>query len=283
MKLSDISLKLGRLPFQGGCFCGKTGVHGIKVVILAGGRGSRLSEETDIKPKPMVEIGGRPILWHIMKIYARHGITDFIICLGYMGERIKDYFYNYNLYSSDITVDLRAGMTIHQSQAEDWRVTLVETGLTTQTGGRLKRIRKYLGTDKLFCMTYGDAVADIDITSEIAFHQSHGKRATVAAVRPLARFGALHIEGDHVTRFEEKPEHEAGLISGGFFVLDTETIGLVEDDATLWEKTPMESLARQGQLRAYKHTGFWQPMDTLRDRLALEQLCLSGQAPWITW
>ncbi len=255
----------------------------MKAVILAGGRGSRLSEETDVKPKPMVEIGGRPILWHIMKIYAQHGITDFIICLGYKGERIKDYFCNYNLYSSDMTVELRAGMTIHQSQAEDWRVTLVETGLETQTGGRLKRIRRYLGTGQPFCMTYGDAVADIDITSEIAFHRAHGKLATVAAVRPLARFGALHLEGDAVTRFEEKPEQEAGLISGGFFVLDVAAIDFVDGDATLWEKTPMEALARQGQLQAYKHAGFWQPMDTLRDRLALEQLCATGRAPWVTW
>lgn len=255
----------------------------MKAVILAGGRGSRLSEETDIKPKPMVEIGGRPILWHIMKIYARHGISDFIICLGYKGEWIKDYFCNYNLYSSDITVDLRGGLTIHQSQAEDWRVTLVETGLDTQTGGRLRRVRKYLGTDELFCMTYGDAVADIDITSEIAFHRAHGKLATVAAVRPLARFGALHLEDDAVTRFEEKPEQEAGLISGGFFVLNPAAIDYVEDDSTLWEKAPMETLATRGQLQGYRHPGFWQPMDTLRDRMALEQLCASGQAPWVTW
>jgi glucose-1-phosphate cytidylyltransferase len=257
--------------------------RGIKAVILAGGRGSRLSEETDTKPKPMVEIGGRPILWHIMKIYAQHGISDFIICLGYKGEKIKDYFCNYNLYSSDITVDLRSGMTIHQSQAEDWRVTLVETGLETQTGGRLRRIRKYLGQNDIFCMTYGDAVADIDITAEIAFHRAHGKLASVAAVRPLARFGALHINGDSVDRFEEKPVEEAGLISGGFFVLNPKALDFIEGDTTLWEKAPMERLAAAGQLRAYRHHGFWQPMDTLRDRMALNHLCETGQAPWMTW
>lgn len=257
--------------------------RGIKAVILAGGRGSRLSEETDTKPKPMVEIGGRPILWHIMKIYAQHGITDFIICLGYKGAKIKDYFYNYNLYSADITVDLRSGTTIHQSQAEDWRVTLVETGLETQTGGRLRRIRKYLGDDEMFCMTYGDAVADIDITAEIAFHRAHGRLATVAAVRPMARFGALHLDGDSVDRFEEKPVEESGVISGGFFVLNPKALDFIEDDTTLWEKAPMERLAASGELRAYRHGGFWQPMDTLRDRMTLDQLCESGQGPWMTW
>ncbi|MCB5943652.1 glucose-1-phosphate cytidylyltransferase [Acidocella sp. KAb 2-4] len=255
----------------------------MKAVILAGGRGSRLSEETDTKPKPMVEIGGRPILWHIMKIYAQHGITDFIICLGYKGAKIKDYFYNYNLYSADITVDLRSGTTIHQSQAEDWRVTLVETGLETQTGGRLRRIRKYLGDDEMFCMTYGDAVADIDITAEIAFHRAHGHLATVAAVRPMARFGALHLDGDSVDRFEEKPVEESGVISGGFFVLNPKALDFIEDDTTLWEKAPMERLAASGELRAYRHGGFWQPMDTLRDRMTLDQLCESGQGPWMTW
>ncbi|MDD2705015.1 MAG: glucose-1-phosphate cytidylyltransferase [Acidocella sp.] len=255
----------------------------MKAVILAGGRGSRLSEETDTKPKPMVEIGGRPILWHIMKIYAEHGISDFIICLGYKGDKIKDYFYNYNLYSSDLTVDLRAGTTIHQSQAEDWRVTLVETGLETQTGGRLRRIRKYLGQDEMFCMTYGDAVADIDIAAELAFHRTHGKLATVAAVRPLARFGALHLAGNSVDRFEEKPAEESGLISGGFFVLNPRALDTIEGDATLWEKAPMETLAARGELQAYRHNGFWQPMDTLRDRMGLDQLCESGAAPWMMW
>jgi glucose-1-phosphate cytidylyltransferase len=257
--------------------------RGTKAVILAGGRGTRIAEETDTKPKPMVEIGGRPIIWHIMKMYAQHGITDFIICLGYKGEKIKDYFYNYNLYSADVTVELRSGVTIHETQAEDWRVTLVETGLDTQTGGRLRRIRKYIEQDEMFCMTYGDAVSDIDIGAELAFHRAHGKQATVAAVRPLARFGALHIVGDSVDRFEEKPVEESGLISGGFFVLNPKVLELIEDDATLWEKTPMETLAARGELHAYRHAGFWQPMDTLRDRMGLDALAQAGTAPWMTW
>jgi glucose-1-phosphate cytidylyltransferase len=258
-------------------------LRGVKAVILAGGRGSRLSEETDSKPKPMVEIGGRPILWHIMKIYAQYGVEDFIICLGYKGARIKEYFFHYNLHSSDLTIDLRSGVTIHQSEAEDWRVTLVETGLETQTGGRLKRIRKYLGDDALFCMTYGDAVADIDIRAALEFHRGHGKLATVTAVRPLARFGALRLEGDAVERFEEKPVEESGLISGGFFVLSPKVLDLIVNDATLWEREPMEHLASHGELMAYRHTGFWQPMDTLRDRLLLDQLCQEDRAPWMTW
>ena len=218
-----------------------------------------------------------------MKIYAQHGISDFIICLGYKGEKIKDYFVNYNLYSSDLTVNLRAGTTIHESQAEDWRVTLVETGLETQTGGRLKRIRKYLGEDTMFCMTYGDAVADIDITAEVEFHRTHGKLATVAAVRPLARFGALHIEGDSVTRFEEKPEQESGLISGGFFVLSPKVLSYLEGDNTVWERGPLERLAREGQLSGFVHRGFWQPVDHLRDKQNLEELWLAGKAPWKVW
>jgi glucose-1-phosphate cytidylyltransferase len=258
-------------------------LRGVKAVILAGGRGSRLSEETDSKPKPMVEIGGRPILWHIMKIYAQYGIEDFIICLGYKGACIKEYFYNYNLHSSDITVDLRSGVTIHESAAEDWRVTLVETGLATQTGGRLARIRKYIGNDTLFCMTYGDAVANIDIHAALAFHRNHGRLATVTAVRPLARFGALHLAGDSVDRFEEKPAEEAGLISAGFFVISPKVLDLIESDATLWEREPMERLAASGELMAYRHHGFWQPMDTLRDKMLLEQFCATGNAPWMTW
>ncbi len=258
-------------------------MRGVKAVILAGGRGSRLSEETDSKPKPMVEIGGRPILWHIMKTYAQYGVEDFIICLGYKGARIKEYFFHYNLHSSDLTIDLRSGVTIHQSEAEDWRVTLVETGLETQTGGRLKRIRKYLGDDALFCMTYGDAVANIDISASLTFHRQHGKLATVTAVRPLARFGALRLVGDAVERFEEKPAEESGLISGGFFVLSPKVLDLISDDMTLWEREPMEYLASHGELMAYRHSGFWQPMDTLRDRLLLDQLCQDDRAPWMTW
>lgn len=255
----------------------------IKAVILAGGRGSRLSEETYSKPKPMVEIGGRPILWHIMKIYSHYGINDFVICLGYMGFRIKEYFFHYNLYSSDVTIDVRRGMTVHQSVAEDWRITLVETGLETQTGGRLKRIRRYLGDDPLFCMTYGDAVADLDIASEIAFHRSHGKLATVGAVQPLARFGALVMDGARVNRFEEKPDHEGGLINGGFFVLSPKVLDLVAGDGTYWEREPMEALAHQGELMGFRHDGFWQPMDTLRDRVTLDQLWETGKAPWKLW
>lgn len=255
----------------------------IKAVILAGGRGTRLSEETDVKPKPMVEIGGRPILWHIMKIYEQAGIRDFIICLGYRGALIKEYFFNYALRESDVTIDLRSGLTVHRSEAEDWRITLVDTGLETQTGGRLRRIRSYLGDDELFCMTYGDAVADIDVAGEIAFHRRHGKRATVAAVTPIARFGALNISGDRVMRFEEKPSGEGGLINGGFFVLAPSVLDLIAGDGTYWEHEPMETLAREGNLMAWRHAGFWQPMDTLRDLRHLEQLWDSGEAPWHTW
>jgi glucose-1-phosphate cytidylyltransferase len=256
---------------------------GIKAVILAGGRGSRLGEETVTRPKPMIEIGGRPILWHIMKIYSSFGINDFIICLGYKGFLIKEYFFNYNLHASDLTIDIRQGITIHASQAEDWRVTLVETGLETQTGGRLKRIRRYLGDDPLFCMTYGDAVTDLDIGAEIDFHRAHGKRATVAAVRPLARFGALAMEGDRVTHFEEKPAAGGGLINGGFFVLAPEVLDLITGDATYWEREPMETLARSGELRAFRHDGFWHCMDTMRDRTQLDEIWAAGAAPWNRW
>ncbi len=255
----------------------------IKAVILAGGRGSRLSEETDSKPKPMVEIGGRPILWHIMKIYAHHGVKDFIICLGYKGYRIKEYFFHYSLYSSDVTIDIHHGMTVHQTLAEDWRVTLVETGIETQTGGRLRRIRRYLGDDPLFCMTYGDAVTDLDITNEIAFHRDHGKLATVGAMRPLARFGALTTRGSRVDAFEEKPNNEGASINGGFFVLSPTVLDLIDGDATPWEREPMEALARQGELMAFRHDGFWRPMDTLSDRVGLDTLWQHGQAPWKVW
>jgi len=255
----------------------------IRAVILAGGRGSRLSEETDSKPKPMVEIGGRPILWHIMKIYSHYGINDFLICLGYKGFRIKEYFFHYSLYSSDVTIDVRNGITVHQTVAEDWRITLVETGLETQTGGRLKRIRRYLGDDPLFCMTYGDAVTDLDIASEIAFHRDHGKLATVGAVRPSARFGALMMRGARVDCFEEKPDCEGGLINGGFFVLSPRVLDLIAGDATLWEREPMELLAQRGELMAFRHDGFWRPMDTLNDRVGLDALWRSGHAPWKLW
>lgn len=255
----------------------------MKAVILAGGIGSRLSEETDSKPKPMVEIGDRPILWHIMKLYSHFGIDDFIICLGYKGYRIKEYFLNYNMHLSDITVDITRGVTVHQSYAEPWRVTLVETGDKTMTGGRLARIRRYIKDEDAFCFTYGDGVSNIDIGRLIAFHRSQGKLATVTAVRPLARFGALTIDRGNVTEFKEKPASEGGLISGGFFVLSPKVIDYVDGDDMLWEKEPMERLVADGQLAAYEHTGFWQPMDTLRDKHLLEGLWASGKAPWQLW
>jgi glucose-1-phosphate cytidylyltransferase len=256
----------------------------LKVVILAGGLGTRLAEETEIRPKPMVEIGNRPILWHIMKIYSHYGINDFIICLGYKGYFIKEYFFHYKLHLSDVTIDVRDGkITVHESFADPWRVSLVETGEATLTGGRLKRVRKYLEDDDVFCFTYGDGVSNVDIGKLIAFHRQHGKLATVTAVRPLARFGALTVENNLVRQFKEKPFNDGNLINGGFFVLSTKAIDYIDNDATLWEKEPMERLAADGQLAAYQHTGFWQPMDTLRDRKLLEELWASGKAPWHVW
>jgi glucose-1-phosphate cytidylyltransferase len=261
-----------------------TSANGIKAVVLAGGKGSRLSEETVSKPKPMVEVGGRPLLWHVMKIYSHYGIRDFIVCLGFMGHKIKEYFFHYSLFNADVTIDTRGGMTVHHSQAEDWRVTLVDTGEETMTGGRLKRIRKYLGDDPVFCFTYGDGVADVDITETIAFHRRHGKLATVTAVRPMARFGSLDMgEDGHVRRFDEKPPGEGGCINGGFFVLSPKVIDYIEGDATLWERQPLETLAREGQLMAFVHQGFWQPIDTLRDRNRLEELWAGGKPPWKVW
>lgn len=256
---------------------------GIKAVILAGGKGTRLSEETVSLPKPMVEVGGRPILWHIMKIYAAHGINDFVICLGYKGFKIKEYFMNYALHNVDITIDTRGGMRVHHQAAEDWHITLAETGEETMTGGRLRRVRRYIGDDALFCLTYGDGVSDTDIGGSIAFHKKHGKLATVTAVRPLARFGSLDIQGGAVKRFVEKPMTEGGLINGGFFVLSPRAIDYIAADETLWEKEPLENLARDGQLMAFEHHGFWQPMDTLRDRHHLEEMWASGKAPWKIW
>ncbi len=257
----------------------------VKAVILAGGLGTRLAEETVLRPKPMVEIGGRPILWHIMKIYSAHGINDFVICLGYKGFQIKEFFFNYRLHDADLTVDIATGgATFHRSHAEPWRVTLVDTGEATQTGGRLKRIAPYLAGDELFCMTYGDGVADIDISAELAFHRAHGRLATVAAVRPPGRFGALDRSGAVVNAFAEKPPGDnSGTINDGFFVLSPRTLDLVDGDDTVWERAPMERLAGQDQLRAYDHGGFWQPMDTLRDRQALERLWADGNAPWKVW
>jgi glucose-1-phosphate cytidylyltransferase len=255
----------------------------LKVVILAGGLGSRLSEETIIRPKPMVEIGGRPILWHIMKMYSSFGFNDFIICLGYKGYFIKEYFYHYTLHMSDVTIDFHEGMKIHQSNAEPWRVALVDTGESTMTGGRVKRIRDYVRDDEAFCMTYGDGVSDVDIGKLVSFHKAHGRLATVTAVRPSARFGALEIENDEVRRFVEKPKQESGLINGGFFVLSPKVIDYISGDSTLWEQEPLEGLAAANQLMAFTHEGFWQPMDTLRDKVTLEELWGRGAAPWKSW
>ena len=256
----------------------------MKAVILAGGRGTRLAEETGLRPKPMVEIGGRPILWHIMKIYAAHGITDFIICLGYRGWQIKDYFLNYARLSSDLTVDLATGaVDVLRPGVEPWRVTLIDTGEATQTGGRMKRVGHLLEGEDAFCMTYGDGLGDIDITASIAFHSAHGKEATVTAVVPPGRFGALEREGDKVRAFTEKPAGDGGTINGGFFVLSPSVLGRIEGDATLWEQAPLKGLAADGELMAYEHRGFWQPMDTLRDRDQLEALWAGGKAPWKTW
>ncbi len=256
----------------------------MKAVILAGGLGTRLSEETGVRPKPMVEIGGRPILWHIMKIYAAHGVRDFIICLGYKGYMIKEFFANYVLHGADVTFDVRTGgMEVHQNVAEPWRVTLAETGADSMTGGRLKRVAPYLGSDETFCMTYGDGVADIDVSALIDFHFGHDAAATLTAVAPPGRFGGLAMEGDAVSRFVEKPKGESGLINGGFFVLERSVIELVKGDDTVWEREPLETLAETGQLRAYRHDGFWQPMDTLREKNQLEALWESGEAPWRVW
>ena len=255
----------------------------MKAVILAGGLGTRLSEETVVRPKPMIEIGGKPILWHIMKLYSHHGIRDFVICLGYRGYMIKEYFANYFLHMSDVTFDLaRNQMEVHQNHAEPWRVTLVDTGDQTMTGGRLKRAGPYIG-DQDFCMTYGDGIGDIDITALIAYHASHGRLATITATQPGARFGALDLDGDRVAGFKEKPQGDSGWINGGFFVLSPTVLDRIVDDTASWEGGPLESLARDGELRARIHTGFWQPMDTLRDKNQLEALWASGNAPWKVW
>lgn len=253
----------------------------MKAVILAGGRGTRISEESHLRPKPMIEIGGRPILWHIMSLYSRHGVDEFIIALGYKGELIKQYFANYALHSSDITVDTRRGeIAYHRNYAEPWRVTLVDTGQDTMTGGRLKRLSRYVQDETCFCLTYGDGVADIDISALIAFHCGHGHAATLTAVVPPARYGALQLSGDRVERFTEKPPGDNAFINGGFFVLNPAVLGRIAGDATPWEREPLESLARDGELLAFRHTGFWHAMDTLRDREHLEALWQSGNPPW---
>ncbi|MDK9718272.1 MAG: glucose-1-phosphate cytidylyltransferase [Trichlorobacter sp.] len=256
----------------------------MRAIILAGGLGTRISEETHLKPKPMIEIGGKPILWHIMKIYSSHGVNDFIICCGYKGYIIKEYFANYFLHMSDVTFDmLNNQMEVHQQNAEPWRVTLVDTGDETLTGGRLKRIASYLEGEEAFCFTYGDGVADIDISAEIYFHQKHGKLATIAAVQPPGRYGAIQLEGKQVTGFTEKPRGDGGLINGGFFILSPKCLDLIEGDSTSWEGAPVNQLAQMNELMAFEHTGFWQPMDTLRDKNHLEELWTTGQAPWKVW
>ena len=257
----------------------------MKAVILAGGLGTRISEETHLKPKPMVEIGGRPILWHILKLYSHHGINEFVICCGYKGYVIKEYFANYFLHSSDVTFHMADGrMEVHRQNAEPWRVTLVDTGETTNTGGRLKRVASYIN-DGPFCFTYGDGVADVDLTALVAFHQSHGLAATVTAVQPPGRYGSLDLEpaGDSVHGFIEKPQGDGGWINGGFFVLDPSVLERIPGDSTSWEAEPLLALAAEGQLAAYRHHGFWQPMDTLRERTLLEQLWSEGRAPWKQW
>jgi len=256
----------------------------MKAVILAGGFGSRISEETNLKPKPMVEIGGMPMLWHIMKLYSAGGVNEFVICCGYKGYVIKEYFANYFLHMSDVTFDMAHNrMEVHHRQAEPWRVTLVNTGENSMTGGRLRRVADYLQNDDAFCFTYGDGLADVNIPALIAFHRRHGKLATVTAVQPPGRYGALQMDGRMVRGFTEKPRGDGGLINGGFFVLSPRVIERIAGDATSWEAEPLAGLARDGELMAYAHAGFWQPMDTLRDKNLLEELWQAGRAPWKTW
>lgn len=257
----------------------------MKAIILAGGLGTRLSEETDLKPKPMVEIGGKPILWHIMKIYSAHGVNDFVICVGYKGYMIKEYFANYFLHQSDVTFCVKDNsMQVHQNNAEPWTVTLVDTGENTMTGGRLKRIKNYINDDEAFCFTYGDGVGDVDITQLIKFHQAHGKLATLTATRPPGRYGALKFGANNlVERFQEKPEGDGSWINGGYFVLNPKVLDLISDDQTSWEAEPLAQLAKQGELVAFQHPGFWQPMDTLREKNLLNELWNAGKGPWKVW
>ena len=256
----------------------------MKAVILAGGLGTRLAEETTVRPKPMVEVGGKPVLWHILKSYSQHGINDFIICLGYRGYVIKEYFANYFLHMSDVTFDLAENrMEVCHRHCEPWRVTLVDTGDQTQTGGRLRRVRDYLDDSEPFCFTYGDGLADVDIGALVAFHRQQKRLATLTAVQPAGRFGAIDIENQRITRFEEKPHGDGSWINGGFFVLQPQVLKYIESDATVWEREPLEQLAVDGELSAFTHRGFWQPMDTLRDKMKLEELWDSGRAPWKTW
>jgi glucose-1-phosphate cytidylyltransferase len=256
----------------------------MKAVILAGGLGTRLSEETSTRPKPMVEIGGKPILWHIMKMYSYHGIHDFVICCGYKGYVIKEYFANYFLHTSDVTFDMRGNeMHVHQRRAEPWTVTLVDTGDDSMTGGRLRRVSDFVKDEEAFCFTYGDGVSDVDIGATLDFHRQHGKFATLTATYPPGRFGALDIRNRQVMSFKEKPKGDGAMINGGFFVLSPKVLDTIEGDHTIWEQEPLIRLAGKGQLMAYEHDGFWQPMDTLRDKIHLEELCQSGKAPWMKW
>jgi len=256
----------------------------MKAVILAGGLGTRISEETHLKPKPMIEVGGRPILWHLMKIYSSHDINDFVICCGYKGYVIKEYFANYFLHMSDVTFDMKNNkMEVHQGNAEPWKVTLVDTGEDTLTGGRLKRVKDYLIDEEAFCFTYGDGLADIDVSELVKFHKNQGKLATVTAVQPPGRYGALDIKNHQVAQFIEKPKGDGGWINGGFFVLSPKCIDYIENDQSSWEGSPLVTLAKQGELAAYEHSGFWQPMDTLREKNLLEDLWASGKAPWKAW
>jgi glucose-1-phosphate cytidylyltransferase len=256
----------------------------MKTIILAGGLGTRISEESHLRPKPMIEIGGKPILWHIMKIYSANGLNEFIICLGYKGYLIKEYFANYFLHMSDVTFNISENsMKVHQRNAEPWSVTLVDTGDNSATGGRLKRVRDYLNADEPFCFTYGDGVANVDIKNEIEFHNKHGKLATICAVQPPGRYGAIKCNLDQVLSFEEKPLGDGNWINGGFFVLQPKVIDYIDNDMVSWESQPLIQLAKDHQLMAYKHSGFWQPMDTLRDKNALDELYVSGKAPWKIW
>ena len=256
----------------------------MKAVILAGGLGTRLSEETSVRPKPMIEIGGKPILWHVMKLYSHYGVNDFVICCGYKGFVIKEYFANYFLHMSDVTFDMRNNlMEIHQKRAEPWNVTLVDTGDSSMTGGRLLRVQDYVRNEDAFCFTYGDGVSNVDIGAAIDFHRGHGKAATLTAAYPPGRFGALDIQGQQIKQFMEKPRGDGAMINGGFFVLSPRVFDYLEDDATVWEQQPLQRLAIDGELMAFEHDGFWQPMDTLRDKIYLEELWGSGQAPWKTW
>ena len=256
----------------------------MKAVILAGGLGTRLSEETATRPKPMVEIGGKPILWHILKMYSHHGINDFVICCGYKGYVIKEYFANYFLHTSDVTFDMAHNrMEVHHKRAEPWKVTLVDTGDTSMTGGRLRRVADYVRDEEAFCFTYGDGLSDVDIAASIAYHRAHGKAATLTATYPPGRFGALDIRDGQVHSFKEKPRGDGALVNGGFFVLSPKVLSLLEDDATVWEREPLQRLAEDGELMSFQHDGFWQPMDTLRDKVHLEELWDSGKAPWKQW